>query len=72
MCQSWGWALIPAAKARATSCIIATVFCLLSPSTGAGISCLPGSIRVHGGHGRIPSPEAEVCARSAWSTTVNE
>ena len=33
---------------------------------------LPGGIRVHGGHGRLPSPEAGACARSAWSTTAKE
>src|SRR5216683_7494826 len=44
MCQSCGWALIPASKRRATSCIIAAAFCFLSPSAGTGISswiCTP-------------------------------
>ena len=33
---------------------------------------LPGGLRVHRGHGRLPSPGTGACARSAWSTTANE
>ena len=33
---------------------------------------LPGGVQVHGGHDRLPSPEAGACACSAWSTTAKE
>ena len=33
---------------------------------------LPGGLRVHRGHGRLPSPGTGAWARSAWSTTASE
>ena len=56
----------PASKTRATSCIIATVFCLLSSSAGAGISSWTCTSQSFPSNHRVTGIDAApVCTASA-------